>query len=224
MIDAKKCVDSIFYISQHIAEIKNINVRGKVEAQLRDFYIKSRVVIDNVFCKKGQKKALRESDPIIESILYEADKKYAHRDADYVPKVYNSLDEQVKVLKDQLIHLKKVCGNSLPDVLTLDFIPHDRELYRLVHKIDSKKEEEIKEAMHPLYNKDIGTPIGKPLKVYHDTEDKIEGTPNDYAVIVEAGLNDYEGLQNRQDFCMKFNKIYGENMWCHYSPLINIKS
>ena len=33
------------------------------------------------------------------------------------------------------------------------------------------------------------------------------------AIIVENGLNSYEGLQNRQDFCIKFNILFGQNVW-----------
>lgn len=221
LIDAKKSVDSIIYISLHIEEIKNINVKDKVESQLRLFYIYCRNLIDKVFPSKKQKKTIRETDPTIEDILYEADKTYAHKDADYIPKKYDTWEDRIKVLKEQLIHIREICKEFVPDVLTLDFVPHDKELYRLVNKINNEKEEEITKAKHPLYNTDMGVPFKKSFKVYDDTEDKIEGTPNDYAVIVEDGLNYYEGLQNRQDWCIKTNKLFGQNMWVTYNPLIN---
>ena len=34
-----------------------------------------------------------------------------------------------------------------------------------------------------------------------------------YCVIIENGLNSYEGLQNRQDSCIKVNLLYGQKMW-----------
>lgn len=32
-------------------------------------------------------------------------------------------------------------------------------------------------------------------------------------VLIENGINSYEGLQNRQDSSIKFNLLYGENIW-----------
>lgn len=224
LIDAKTSVDSILFISRHLPNIQGIDVRKKVKTCLRDFYINCRTVFDNCFPKKTKRKEreeVRKTDGIIQDILYEADKTYAHKDEDYKAKHYDSLEEQIDVLKEQLRHLRKLCEADLPDVVTLDFVPHDRELYRLVNKVDATEEERIKRAKHPLYGKTNGTPIGKSLKVFHDTEDEVVDNVSSYGVILDAGLNEYEGLQNRQDFCIKVNTLYGENMWVSYNPLIN---
>mgnify|MGYP006934597264 FL=1 len=34
-----------------------------------------------------------------------------------------------------------------------------------------------------------------------------------YCVIIENGLNSYEGLQNRQDSCIRVNLLFGEKTW-----------
>ena len=38
--------------------------------------------------------------------------------------------------------------------------------------------------------------------------------PGDYGVIMECGLNFYEGLQNRQDACIRINVLFDKNIWC----------
>lgn len=224
LIDAKTSVDSILFISRHLSEIQGIDVQKKVKACLREFYINCRTVFDNCYPQKAKRKEreeIRKADSIIQDILYEADKTHAHKDENYKAKYYTSLAEQIDVLKEQLRHLRKLCESDLPKVLTLDFVPHDRELYRLINKIDATEEERIQRAQHPLYGKTDGIPIGKPLKVFHDTEDEIKGDASNYGVIIDAGLNIYEGLQNRQSACIKINLLHGLDMWCTYNPLIN---
>lgn len=225
LFDAKTSVDSIIFISRHLSELQGIDVQKRVKACLREFYINCRTVFDNGYPQKTKRKEreeIRKTDSVIQDILYEADKTHAHKDANYKAKHYASLAEQIDVLKEQLRHLRKLCESDLPTVLTLDFVPHDRELYRLVNKIDAAEEERIKRALHPLYEQTDGVPIGKPLKVFHDTEDEIEGDASNYAVTVDAGLNIYEGLQNRQAACIKINLLQGLDMWCTYNPLINL--
>ena len=50
----------------------------------------------------------------------------------------------------------------------------------------------------------------------YDTDD-LKRLPEEerkkYCVIIENGLNSYEGLQNRQDSCIKVNLLYGQKMW-----------
>lgn len=41
-----------------------------------------------------------------------------------------------------------------------------------------------------------------------------------YATIVDNGINSYEGLQNRQDFCIKTNALFDLNMWCEANKQI----
>lgn len=213
IIDAKKCIDSLIYIRDNLKSL-NINVRSRIENHLRQFYINCRVVLEKTYPNKKEKKEIREKDKIINSIFYEADKKYAHKDSNYVPKKYNSMDERIDDLKVKLKQVTIICKKMLPEGLTLDYVPHDKELYRLVNGIDYNKEERIKEMLFPLYNKNIG-PLGdKVYEVYHDTEDNIDKPPIEYGVVLEEGLNIYEGLQNRQDWCIKCNVLFDLNMWC----------
>ena len=53
LIDAKKCVDNIMFISLNIKSLINLSVRDIVDNRLRKFYINLKVVYDNVFQKKS---------------------------------------------------------------------------------------------------------------------------------------------------------------------------
>lgn len=215
-IDAKKCIDSVWYIAENGKHISNINLRKKVDELLRVFYINCCVVLDETH----NKKALCQADTTIKRIYYERDKDKAHKDADYKPIQFASLFELRDIMKDQLLAVYNNCGSVLPDNITLNYVPHDKELFRLVHSLTSEKEEEIKKLKYPLYNNvpseaDDSQAIIK--TVFYDTED-IRGIPEEqrdqYAVVFENGINMFEGLQERQDACIRLNVLFDQNMWC----------
>ena len=213
LIDAKKNVDSVLYISEHGRELSNINLREKVNSIRKSFVINCCVVLDK--CIK--KKEICASDNVISSIYYERDKNGAHKDENYQPKEYTSISEIADEMKLQIIQVRKVCAESLPDCITLDFVPYDRELFRLVNGVNSDAEEKINRAKYPLRNASNPSNKGISKKVFYDTEDirKIsESERSDYAVIFENGINQYEALQNRQDSCILVNVLFGQNMWC----------
>lgn len=213
LIDAKKCVDSIMFIEQNFSSLRNIDIREKISIRRDKFYIYCCVILDKSFTNI-EKKALREKDEIIERIYYERNKNSAHKDTNYIPIKYKSINEFIEDLKKQIIHLKEVCKNTLPSVVTLDFVPHDRELFRLVNGLVQEKEASINKQKYPLKS---DLKINKQLEIFHDTED-IRDINNsevkNYATLCENGINSYEGLQNRQDFCIRTNVLHNQNMWC----------
>ena len=73
--------------------------------------------------------------------MYESDKNYAHKDDDYKVTEVESLNYLIEILKQQLVHCRKMCNKSLLDTITLDFIPYDRDLFRIVNGITPRKEE-----------------------------------------------------------------------------------
>lgn len=216
LIDAKKCVDSIMFIDENLAALKNIGVREKVDSKRRELYIKCCVILDKVFPKK--KKELCSTDAIVQRFYYERDKNFAHKDSDYKPAEYASLSEMITELQNQLIHLRKLCKEALPDVITLDFVPHDRELFRLVNGLTVEQETEIEDRKYPLRKNCLGEQQdGKTFQIFHDTEDIRninEADIKNYATLIENGINNYEGLQNRQDSCIRTNVLFGLDMWC----------
>ena len=217
LIDAKKSVDSILFINEHIKKIANIDIRGRVASLRRDFYINCCVVLDKSFPK--DKKKICE-DEVISSIYYERDKNGAHKDENYNPKEYNSFLEMADDMKAQLGAVRTLCKDYLPENVTLDYVPHDRELFRLLYCMTYEKEEELKKRKHPIYGVPVEGDNAVVKKVFHDTEDArtlTETEKNDYAVILEDGLNWYESMQNHQDFCIKLNVLYGQNTWCTFN-------
>lgn len=221
LIDAKKCVDSILFINNNIEKLKHLDIRELVNLYCDRFYIRCCVVLDKtVTAPKGSKKKLCETNEIINQIYIERDKNSAHKDEDY-HKESIRLFRIIEKLQNQINEVKLVCKDYLPDVLTLDFVPHDKVLFRLIYKINTpEKEEQIKKIIHPLYSKEFINEKDKSIKQYkilYDTEDirQIkEDERSDYAVIIDAGLNSYEELQSIQDFCIKINVLHNQNMWC----------
>lgn len=217
LIDAKKCVDSIIYIDNNSLIIKNINIRKKVNERRDEFYIKCCVVLDNNYKKTKHKRKICCEDEIIRGLYYERDKNSAHKDPDYKGSKYNSYAELVSVMKKQILHVRELCKEILPTNITLDFVPHDDDLFRLIHGLTAEKEEEISNVKYPFKetsnkNDDSSTNV----KIFQDTEDirDIEESEiRDYGVLIENGINNYEGLQKRQDACIKINVLQGKNMW-----------
>lgn len=211
-IDCKKDIDSIIYISENVKLLSNLNLRRILDSRLRDYYIKIRVVYDKSIAK-CQQKELCKTDPILERTMHEVDKNYAHKDDDYVP---NELEfrELIDTLKQRLEHCKELCNESLPSI-TIDYVPYDRDLYRFINGITPKVEEELQKTLFPNYTKTFKEVMGKNYKTFSDIEDiKMINNPSEYGVIMECGLNFYEGLQNRQDACIRMNVLFGLNTWC----------
>lgn len=215
IIDAKKNVDSMWYIAENVPIIANINLRDREYSILQNFYVNCCAVLDKSFPKR--KKKLCAEDKVIDRIYYERDKKYAHKDDDYEPVPFQSLLELTERLKSQLIYVREKCATYLPKELTLDFVPYDRELFRLINGLTADKEEEIKRKKYIGYGQTIpegnDTLTFKPLYDTDDLKRLPEEERKKYCVIIENGLNSYEGLQNRQDSCIKANLLYGQKMW-----------
>lgn len=220
LIDAKKCVDSVLYISINAEELRYIDLRKKINEIRNEFYIKCCVVIDKyIENSKQKKKDLCNIDEVINSLYYERDKNSAHKDEKYQTQRFDSLSEIVDQMQNQIKHICEKCAMSLPDEITLDFVPHDRELFRLLHHITAKEEDEVNKRKYPFRDvfsceDDVNA---KTFKIFNDTEDLrnlTEDEKKDYGVIVEDGINSYEGLQNRQDAAIRINVLYGLNVWC----------
>ena len=212
LIDCKKDIDSIMFISENVRSISNLNLRSILDSRLRDFYIKIRIVYDKSITKKQQKE-LCKSDAILERTLHEVDKNYAHKDDDYIPSEIE-FTELIRTLKDRLEHCKKLCKACIPNI-TFDYVPYDRDLYRFMHCITPSVEIELQKKLYPNYTKTFNETLGKNVKTFHDIENiKMINNPGDYGVIMEGGLNFYEGLQNRQDACIRINVLFKENIWC----------
>lgn len=60
LIDAKKAVDALWYISKNVATLKNIDLRKKSEEKKREFYINCRIVLDKTFPPKKSERSSSE--------------------------------------------------------------------------------------------------------------------------------------------------------------------
>ena len=104
----------------------------------------------------------------------------------------------------------------MPSVITLDFVSHDKKLFRLIHQINKSEEEKIKKEKYTnILNKDR---ISR--KLFNDTEEykNLEAKEiHNYAVEVKDGINLYEGIQERQDALIKLNLLFSGNIWVSFN-------
>lgn len=214
LIDAKMDIDSMLFIKLNKKELINIDLKRRIDNLQMDFYIKLCDVLDNTICKNNKNKICAENE-IIDDVYYERDKDKAHKDENYVRNNEDSLNKIIKKMKNEINETKKIAKNFLPQNITLDYVPHDKELFRLVYGIRKEIENEINNNKYIQEKYEQFNVVQK--KVFNDIE-AIKSIPEDkrseYAVIVENGINMYEGIQNRQLGCIKLNILFNENCWC----------
>lgn len=244
LIKAKKCIDSLLYISLNAKRLSNLQMRDRVENIRRNFYISLGYILDKKY-KTKQKKEICETNKLIERIYYERDKNSAHKDYDYKPRQYDSIELEIEDKKQEIEEVKLLCKALLPECITLDYVPHDFELFRVVHRLNTQIETDLDLIKYPRgtfhsyqlseegahFFREFNTEeedrrTAKMLGYNYDeilarkpvesADDIIQMSPEEIsraAVIFQNGLNTYEGLQNRQDSCIKVNLLYGENIW-----------
>ena len=243
LIDAKKCVDSLQYIFQNVELLHTINLRDRCDTLRQKFYISLCDVLSEKVGK--QKQELRKNDAIIGRIYYERDKKAAHKDSSYRPRVYESPLEEIEDKKKEILYVRGFCKSVLPDEITLDFVPHDKELFRLVHRLNVDIERDANLIKYPrcvfhsyqlseegrhvfrafdtenqdretarIFGFDYDKVVERtPLSSVDDLKDMTEDEKRRLAIILENGINIYEGVQNRQDFCIQYNITFNGNLW-----------
>ena len=243
LIEAKKTVDSLIFISLNEKKLSNLNLQEKCESLRQKFYINVCVVLDQVFSKN--KKDICEHDSTINRIYYERDKHAAHKDKDYCPREYSSLHEEIEDKKSELMHVREVCKDILPGILTLDFVAHDKELFLYIFKISPDDEECIIKAKYPkVENEFCYIPENYDLLSDSDIEKRLSIIAKQFgldsikinkkeawsadivkelsdedkkkiAYLIPDGLNSEEGLQNRQQACIYINIMFNQNIWVY---------
>lgn len=243
LIEAKRTVDSLIFISLNEKKLSNINLQEKCESLRQKFYINICVVLDQSFPK--DKKTICKQNAKIERIYYERDKHAAHKDKDYCPREYSSLQEEIEEKKSELMHVREVCKDILPEILTLDFVAHDKELFRYIFKISPDDEECIIKAKYPkVENEFCYIPENYDLLSDSDIEKKLSIIAKQFGVdsiklnkkntwsadivkelsdedkkkiayLIPDGLNSEEGLQNRQQACIYINIMFNQNIWVY---------
>lgn len=121
-------------------------------------------------------------------------------------------------MKKQLLAVKSLCDDYLPEQLTVDFVAFDSGLYRLAKGITKEKEEEIFNRKFPLRNSlNVPPEEGIIKKFFSDTEDLRdipEDSRSDYVTLIRMGICMEESIQRLQDDCIRTNVLFDEtNMW-----------
>lgn len=216
LIDAKKNIDSIMYINKNIYELNNIDVSLKIRNVMQSFYLNLSYVLDEKYNTRDKKQSICRNNKIIESIYYERDKDKAHKDSNYQRTKYDSIEEIVESMKKQIFEVRKKCEDIIAKEVTLDFVPHDKELFRIVNGINREKEDKI--CRKKYFISDSLNENNITRKIFYDTEELKENREKDkYAVIMKDGINIYEGIQERQDACIKINVLNNTNIWVQFN-------
>lgn len=216
LIDAKKNIDSIMYINKNIYELNNIDVNLKIRDVMRSFYLNLSYVLDEKYDTRDKKQIICRNNKIIESIYYERDKDKAHKDSNYKRTKYDSIEEIIESMKKQIFEVRKKCEDIIAKEVTLDFVPHDKELFRIVNGINREKEDKI--CRKKYFISDSLNENNITRKIFYDTEELKENREKDkYAVIMKDGINIYEGIQERQDACIKVNVLNNTNIWVQFN-------
>ena len=226
-IYAKKDIDSIMFINEILLRIP-ATLRKEYVDRIRDhFYINCCVVVDKFLDEKNiintkEKKARadwKKERFNINQVYYERDKNSAHIDEDYRSSFYQSFSQLICEMKKQLKSVYEECKSILPSVLTINYFPHDKILFRLINKVDSIYENEINKSKFVNYREGYAKGnLMKPKQVVYDIKE-LRGLTDvekkELAVLVEAGLNFYEAQQNLQDFYILVNAIHNLNLWTY---------
>lgn len=209
LIDAKKCIDSLLYINNKFKKVINLDLREIIDSKLRKFYINLCIIIDHSY-KREDILEMKKNDNIIRKKYYERDKNYAHKDKNYQKEEILKLNNLINRLKKELDYCYIKCKNNLPEGISIDYVSYDNNLFRFVNQISPQLEERVYEVLYKKENINDG----KIFKVFEDTEEinKVKDSKK-YAVFLKNGLILKEGLQNRQDFCIKVNVLHKENVW-----------
>lgn len=216
LIDAKKNIDSIMYINKNIYELNNIDVSLKIRNVMQSFYLNLSYVLDEKYNTRDKKQSICRNNKIIESIYYERDKDKAHKDSNYQRTKYDSIEEIIESMKKQIFEVRKKCEDIIAKEVTLDFVPHDKELFRIVNGINREKEDKI--CRKKYFISDSLNENNITRKIFYDTEELKENREKDkYAVIMKDGINIYEGIQERQDACIKINVLNNTNIWVQFN-------
>ncbi len=88
LIEAKKVIDSLWYIILNEKQIDNLDLRSKVKDLRRKFYLNCGYVLENSGLNK---KDICARNDTIKGIFYERDKNEAHKDEDYKGKNRNEI-------------------------------------------------------------------------------------------------------------------------------------
>lgn len=216
LIDAKKNIDSIMYINKNIYELNTIDVSLKIRDVMQSFYLNLSYVLDEKYDTRDKKQSICRNNKIIESIYYERDKDKAHKDSNYKRTKYDSIEEIIESMKKQIFEVRKKCEDIIAKEVTLDFVPHDKELFRIVNGINREKEDKI--CRKKYFISDSLNENNITRKIFYDTEELKENREKDkYAVIMKDGINIYEGIQERQDACIKVNVLNNTNIWVQFN-------
>lgn len=230
LIEAKKNIDTLLFIERYESKISDGEKKKSIKAARQEFYINLTAIIDE-YCNqiKIDKPKLLKSNSILKRIKYDRNKHEAHKDITFLPREYKSLNDMIIDMKNEIAEVKIVTSAILPEKITLDFIPYDRTLFRLIYCVNYEKEREMNHSRYlgfvePADIEKSALFTNNSLSFFNDTEEIHRLSEEDKkrkVVLIENGLNLLEGIQNRQDSLICLNVLNNSNVWCSLTDKSN---
>lgn len=233
LLEAKQHIDSIEYISKNIFKLPRYGASTLIPMHFDSFYIECACVLDR-FCKNTQqKKSLKDCHPEIGTIYWWRDKQAAHHDESVLGKgLFGLVSEWPNILskmKRELGCVYSVCKPILPSVFTLDYVTWDKFAFRVIKGLTPKREDELLRELYPLHTFFIDATCSNPQEftLLNNVDDVcrvlsagVVVNRNKFAIKpMDNGLSFYEGLQNRQYWCVLMNIWSGTNLWARPKDL-----
>ena len=213
LIEAKECIDSLLFMQDNAHKLSNLDLSQRIQERRRTFYINLVIVFDKT--PTANKKQIKDTNPLISQIYYERDKHSAHADDDYCPHEFQ-WDSSIRLMQQQLEEIYTICKPHLPPVLTIDYVAHDKVLFRALHGIT----DDVEQAFNAIqYNTQL-TPYQSPnsiaLRIVYTLEQARQHKgDSSWGVLIKCGLTHEEGLQERQRGCILMNVLMKrpQNIW-----------
>lgn len=191
LILAKQGIDSLLFLQKYYDDLvfHEDFIRNY---RLPLFYLSLCYILEDKY-KEGKKKEICESNKTIQQIFMKRDKNYAHKDANFKQENLE-LNDLIKTMKQELEEVYNTCKDKLPQNLKLEYVPHDRMLFRILYPLSYIKDIEDY-CNHPIFyisdeDKDVNELIKMNTSDARKTSDDME----------EIGFHPVEGITRNEQY------------------------
>ena len=143
------------------------------------------------------------------------------------PKEYSSASELSRTLFNELNYAKKLKESELPPIFTLDIVPYDPDLFRMLHKVSANDEKRIRYHRYDLWcdsSPDSFYGKLKPLHCSRRLKDSLDKDRKERGLLLGIGINLYDDLLATQHLCFSSNLHSDKEFyWCFLDPKLTTR-
>ena len=199
LITAKKVIDAFNFMAKYPPIIDN--VPDLFTAHMHLYYSELIEFLNNTICSDDlHRETIINSDNVVRSIY---EKQYIKNIKNYSDEdIFICFDNIVAHMKKYLEHIRIICNEYLPTLLTLDFVAYTKTLCN-DEKID-------KEYYNEVLQDNIIYKVATDLKSYYTLSDEDK---NKCVIFAKTGSTFDENLQKIQDSLIAINVKDNTNYW-----------